>query len=278
MMTRKSLWTLAAAAVATLSLSAPVVADDDNANKNAQNDTAVQAKEDVMVMAHALGMSIDGCTLQSMANALPNAGNAEEHLRKHARSAFDGSERLMKFASEKVGSGRDNPKNADGQQPVVNAKAADNETPKQLARRFYIAASEYANVLQRMSTEQPNGANAAAANANGINRQNETVATVAVINHGVCEVVNAWKLRTEAEKSGNSASKSESCQRLAEHAQQMDREGRQLLSTFTQAEQKEGNGRAALPAQVQTLINRANEMIIALDGLSNNKENGNGRE
>jgi hypothetical protein len=268
---------------------------DDNANqantKDAQNNSAMKAKEDAMLIAHALGMAMDGSSLQSLADELHNAGNAEEHLRKHARSAFDGSERLMQVAGTQVGSGKTNTKNNDPE-PKVDAKAAANESPQELSRRFFIAASTYSETLRRMSTAADNAnrpnANVNAAPAGGINHEQENVATVAVLNHGLCEVIAAWKIRTEAEKSGNSGTKSESCQKLIEHAQQMDREGRDLIGTFTRANREEranANERQMAP-QIQTLLRQADEILISLDGLSNrgndknnddNKNNDNNR-
>jgi hypothetical protein len=199
-----------------------------------------------MLIVHALAMSIEGSTLQAQAGGGEGHGSAAQ-LRQHARQAFEASDKLFREAGRDVA--------AKGVAPVQPGQGnRNNELTGSPIDRFYTAANEYASTLRRVGD------------------QGGDMASVALINHALHEVLDAHHLRHATSSAGMDSTAG---RMLLEHARQMDHEGRRVLETFASARNADAGaakpgqdqGGAARPASVRTLVHQAREIVRALDDL-----------
>jgi hypothetical protein len=194
-------------------------------------------------------MSIEGSTLQAQASS-SQAGGGEGHgsaaqLRQHARQAFEASDKLFREAGRGVA--------AKGVEPVRPGQGnRNNELTGSPIDRFYTAANEYASTLRRVGD------------------QGGDMASVALINHALHEILDAHHLQHATSTAGMDGAAGLV---LLEHARQMDQEGRRALETFASernadaANAGQNQGGAGRPASVRTLVHQAREIARALDDL-----------
>jgi hypothetical protein len=222
-----------------------------------------------MLIAHALGMAIEGSALQGSAQShgsagadqantnradTNNAGQASRYtqqLQRHAMSAFEGSEKLFRQCEQT--------RSAGGAREGAQAENDPARTGSPVGQ-FYSAATEYADTLRRIS-----GAGGQAADQ--LSEQDK--AAVCLINHGLCEVVGAWKIRSAA---GRDGSTNPALAALAEHAQEMDREGRQAILQFATPLGNPNEARLEAVEETKQRVEAASKQSPLVESLARNAQ------
>jgi len=208
------------------------------------------------LIGHSVGMAIESCSLKDLsemnkgAKTDPNKGiDAPKELMMHSKRSLQAGERLLKAAAD---SGR----NIDGNSPT---------------RRYYNAANAFVSTLAALDGR--NAADRADTRA-GKNLDSNEKASIALINHAVHEAIEASMIRQMARMSGAPSAASE---QLLGHAREMSTEGTQTVMRFLGnaprvAPSNPNNAEQAM-ASVQTLAQRARELIDVVDTLDNQPVN-----
>jgi len=203
-------------------------AQDANARVEAAAGGRDVGHDTLIEISHALSMAIEGSTLQAMSgNAGQGQGGALAQLQQHARKQFDASDQLFREAGRGMAAG--------GGEPIrTQSNRGRNELTGSPAMRLYTASNEYASTLRRIVDRGAQAASRPGANDRPAADQARpagavNMADVALINHGLCEVLDAFRLNHTVRMMGDT---SRGGRELHQHAQQMDSDGRSIIKIY----------------------------------------------
>ncbi len=193
---------------------------------------AAVARENAMLIAHGLEMAINACTLEALARQSDKGGNdrAVETLRKRAADDFATSDRLLRQAGQIQG--QQNRGRAEGAGEAKGVEGRGGEPNGRPADRLYFLANEYAGMLRRLGDE---------GRGPGVEPIEADGQDVALINHAVCEALDAFAIRQARSDDGSSAAS----RALADHASHTEQESEKVFAMYV-GEQKEDAEKSAI--------------------------------
>lgn len=128
--------------------------------------------------------------------------------------------------------------------------------------RFQAAANAYAGTLRRLAPEAEEGGEARkedAANRGGSEPSKRDKASIAVLNHAVCELTDAHMIRQGATMTGSS---SMATRALVQHADQMDDQARRVIQAMA-SRNAQGDGAGAGQEKAEGQSNSASVATLA---------------
>jgi hypothetical protein len=219
-------------------------------------------------VGHALGMAIEGSTLwhfaqkaeSAEANTKRTSANARpmrapgEALEKHARDAFQASDRLFQAVMQDERATRDNSRKGNGASARRNGQEREESDSARYdaCEAFFRAARDYSRALET-SCSKTRQAGAQSSSSIASDECAENSAKVALINHAVKEAVQGVALQQMLRHHGE---RDRTTQALESHAQQMLASSRHAIDSVDAESanlgQARNQGQAKQPGESQT--------------------------